>query len=258
VATAGALKVQACGICHSVALTVEGHLPGIQYPRVPGHEVVRIIDELGEGVSNWRVAQRVGVEMACADSMAQVPHVVEEISAIAATCKSPALATNGGYQQYMLAPVQALAAIPESLSSVEAAPLLCGGLTMFNSLRAHSAYPGDLVAVQGIAGLGHLGIQFANKFGYNVAAIGGGPENAVVAKGLGADIYIDSNTVLVAEELQRLAGAQVILATAPSSKSMSKLIVIGVDFEPVEVSPVQLITGARAVHGWVTGTPTDS
>jgi D-arabinose 1-dehydrogenase-like Zn-dependent alcohol dehydrogenase len=168
----------------------------------------------------------------------------------------------------MLSPAEALAAIPESLSDAEAAPLLCAGVTTFNALRHSGASPGDLVAVQGVGGLGHLGIQFASRFGYRVAAIGRGPENVILAKKLGAAVYIDSRATNAAEELQKLGGARVILATAPSSKAMSelvdglgahgKLMVIGADFAPVEVTPVQLISGSRTIQGWASGTPSDS
>ena len=169
-----------------------------------------------------------------------------EIFAIARIVKIPGISYDGGYQQYMVAPVEALAAIPESLSDVEAAPLLCAGITTYNALRHSGAMPGDLVAVQGIGGLGHLGIQFANKFGYKVAAIGRGPENAALAKKLGANVYIDSKATNAAQELQKLGGAQVILATAPSSKAMSelidglgpngKLMVVGATLDPIEVT----------------------
>jgi len=182
--------------------------------------------------------------------------------------KIAGISYDGGYQQYMVAPVAALAAIPESLSDVEAAPLLCAGITTFNALRHSGAMPGDLVAVQGIGGLGHLGIQFANKFGYKVAAIGRGSENATLAKKLGASVYIDSKAANAAEELQKMGGAQVILATAPSSKAMSelidglgpngKLMVVGAAFEPIEVTPIQLIVGSRTIQGWAGGTPADS
>ena len=182
--------------------------------------------------------------------------------------KIPGISYDGGYQQYMLAPVEALVSIPDSLKDVEAAPLLCAGITTYNALRHSGALPGDLVAVQGIGGLGHLGIQFANKFGYKVAAVGRGPENAALAKKLGATVYIDSKATNAAEELQKLGGAKVILATAPSSKAMSelinglgpngKLMVIGATFDPIEVSPVQLITGSKTIQGWAAGTPADS
>jgi D-arabinose 1-dehydrogenase-like Zn-dependent alcohol dehydrogenase len=175
---------------------------------------------------------------------------------------------DGGYQQYMIAPVEALVAIPESLSDTEAAPLLDAGITTFAALRESGASPGDLVAVQGIGGLGHLGIQFANKFGYRVAAIGRGSENAALAKKLGANVYIDSTSVNAAEALQELGGARVILATAPSSKAMAalfdglgpngELMVVGAAFDPMEVTPVQLINGSRTIQGWAAGTPADS
>jgi D-arabinose 1-dehydrogenase-like Zn-dependent alcohol dehydrogenase len=261
------IRVQACGICHSDVLTKDGLWPGIQYPRVPGHEVVGIIDDLGELVSEWKTGQRVGVGW----------HGGQDGTCLSCrrgdfrncrNLKIPGISYDGGYQQYMVAPVEALAAIPESLAAAEAAPLLCAGLTTFNSLRHSSALPGDLVAVQGIGGLGHLGIQYAKKFGYKVAAIGRDSENAALAIKLGASVYIDSNATSPAEELQKLGGAQVILATAPSSKAISKLvdglapngklIVIGATFDPIEVTPIQLISGSRAIQGWSTGTPADS
>ena len=261
------IKVQACGICHSDMLTKEGIWPGIQYPRVPGHEVVGEIDELGGGVSGWTAGQRVGVGW----------HGGQDGTCLSCrrgdfrncrNLKIPGISYDGGYQQYMAVPVEALAAIPESLAAAEAAPLLCAGLTTFNSLRHSGALPGDLVAVQGIGGLGHLGIQYANKFGYKVAAIGRSSKNAALAQKLGASVYIDSNATNAAEELQKLGGAQVILATAPSSKAMSKLIdglapngkliVVGATFDPIEVTPIQLISGSRAIQGWSSGTPADS
>jgi D-arabinose 1-dehydrogenase-like Zn-dependent alcohol dehydrogenase len=261
------IKVQACGVCHSDALTKEGSWPGIQYPRAPGHEVVGRIDEVGDGVSEWQKGQRVGVGW----------HGGHDGTCLSCrrgdfgncrNLKIPGISYDGGYQEYMLAPVEALAAIPESLSDAEAAPLLCAGITTFNALRHSGASPGDLVAVQGIGGLGHLGIQFANKFGYKVAAIGRGSENAALAKKLGASLHIDSRATNAAEELQKLGGAQVILATAPSSKAMSalidglgpngKLIVIGAAFDAIEVTPIQLISGSRTIQGWASGIPTDS
>jgi D-arabinose 1-dehydrogenase-like Zn-dependent alcohol dehydrogenase len=261
------IKVQACGVCHSDVLTKEGAWPGIQYPRVPGHEVAGLIDELGPGVSQWTRGQRVGVGW----------HGGHDGTCLACrrgdfrncqNLKIPGISYDGGYQQFMVAPVEALVAIPETLSAVEAAPLLCAGITTYNSLRYSGALPGDLVAVQGIGGLGHLGIQFASKFGYKVAAIGRGSENAALAKKLGASVYIDSKAANAAEELQKLGGARVILATAPSSKAMSelidglgpngKLVVIGVTLDPIEVTPVQLISGSRTIQGWAAGTPADT
>ena len=260
------IKVQACGVCHSDSLTKDG-FRGINYPRVPGHEVAGIIDELGVDVSAWKKGQRVGVGWHGGHD-GTCPQCRKGDFRNCRNRKIPGISYDGGYQQYMVAPVEALAAIPESLSDVEAAPLLCAGITTFGALRQSGAVPGDIVAVQGIGGLGHLGIQFANKFGYRVAAIGRGPENAALAKKLGASIYIDSKATNAAEALQKLGGAQVILATAPSSKAMSelidglgpngKLMVIGATFDPIEVTPPQLIFGNHAIQGWAAGTPADS
>ena len=261
------IKVEACGVCHSDAFTKEGAWPGIQYPRVPGHEVAGVIDELGVGVTAWKTGQRVGVGWHGGQD-GTCPSCRRGDFRNCRNLRIPGISYDGGYQEYMVAPVEALAAIPESLSSVEAAPLLCAGITTYNALRHSGAMPGDLVAILGVGGLGHLGIQFANKFGYKVAAIGRGPENAALAKKLGANLYIDSKATNAAEELQKLGGAQVILATAPSSKAMSalidglgpngKLIVIGATFDPIEVTPVQLIGGCRTIQGWAAGTPADS
>jgi D-arabinose 1-dehydrogenase-like Zn-dependent alcohol dehydrogenase len=261
------IKVQACGVCHSDVLTKEGAWPGIQYPRVPGHEVAGLVDELGPGVTSWKVGQRVGVgwhgghDNTCRECRrGDFRNCRNE--------KISGISYDGGYQQYMVAPIEALASIPDGLRDVEAAPLLCAGITTYNALRHSGAMPGDLVAVQGIGGLGHLGVQFAAKFGYKVAAIGRGPENAALARKLGAHVYIDSAATKAAEELQKLGGAQVIVATAPNSKAMSelidglapngKLMVIGATFDPIEVSPVQLIMGSKTIQGWAAGTAADS
>ncbi len=261
------IKVQACGVCHSDVLTKEGSWPGIQYPRVPGHEIAGIIDEVGAGVSEWKKGQRVGVGWHGGQDNT-CPSCRRGDFRNCRNLKIPGISYDGGYQQYMVPPVEALVAMPDSLSDIEAAPLLCAGITTFNALRHSGAMPGDLVAVQGIGGLGHLGIQFANKFGYKVAAIGRGPENAALAKKLGASVYIDSKSTNAAEALQKLGGAQVILATAPSSKAMSelidglgpngKLMVVGVAFDPIQVTPVELISGVRSIQGWAAGTPADS
>jgi D-arabinose 1-dehydrogenase-like Zn-dependent alcohol dehydrogenase len=261
------IRVQACGVCHSDVITKEGLFPGISYPRVPGHEIAGVIDEIGAGVKNWKKGQRVGVGW----------HGGQDGTCLAcrrgdfvncANVKICGISYDGGYQEFMVAPVEALARMPESLSVEEAAPLMCAGLTTFNALRHGGALPSDLVAIQGIGGLGHLGIQFAKKFGYRVAAIGRGAENATLAKKLGADIYIDSAAVDPAAELQKQGGASVILATAPSGKAMSTLIgglgvngtlvVIGASGDPMEVQPIQLITGKKRIHGWSAGIPTDS
>ena len=261
------IKVQACGVCHSDMLTKENLLPGIQYPRVPGHEVAGVIDELGAGVSEWKKGQRVGVGWHGGHDGTCLPCRRGDFGNCQ-NMKVSGISYDGGYQQYMLAPESALTAMPESLNAVEAAPLLCAGITTFNALRHSGAMPGDLVAVQGIGGLGHLGIQFANKFGYKVAAVGRGPENAALAKKLGASVYIDSKAAKPAEELQKLGGAQVILATAPNSKAMSelinglgpngKLMVVGASFDAIEVTPLQLISGSRTIQGWASGTPADA
>jgi D-arabinose 1-dehydrogenase-like Zn-dependent alcohol dehydrogenase len=260
------IKVQACGVCHSDLFTKEGAWPGIQYPRVPGHEVAGVVDEVGAGVSEWKTGQRAGVgwhgghDGTCLQCRRGDFGNCQNL-------KVAGISYDGGYQQYMVAPVEALTAIPETLSDVEAAPLLCAGITTYNALRHSGAVPGDLVAVLGIGGLGHLGIQFANKFGYKVAAVGRGSESAALAKKLGASVYIDNKATNAAEALQKLGGAQVILATAPSSKAMAevfdglapngKLMVIGASMDPIAVTPVQLITGSRSLQGWASGTPAD-
>jgi D-arabinose 1-dehydrogenase-like Zn-dependent alcohol dehydrogenase len=261
------IKVQACGVCHSDVLTKEGLWPGIQYPRVPGHEVAGIIDKVGAGVSDWKKGRRVGVgwhgghDGTCRECRRGDFNNCRNL-------QIPGISYDGGYQEYMVAPAEALVAIPDTLNDADAAPLLCAGITTYNSLRHSGAFPGDLVAVQGVGGLGHLGIQFAQKFGYQVAAIGRGSENATLARKLGASVYIDSTSTNAAQALQELGGAKAILATAPSSKAMSelvdglgpngKLIVVGATFDPIEVTPIQLITGSRTIQGWSTGTPADS
>jgi D-arabinose 1-dehydrogenase-like Zn-dependent alcohol dehydrogenase len=261
------IRVQACGVCHSDVLTKEGGWPGLEYPRVPGHEVAGVIDEAGPGVTQWTKGQRVGVGW----------HGGQDGTCLAcrrgdfincASLRVTGLSYDGGYQEYMIAPVDAVARMPESLDAAEAAPLLCAGITTFNALRHSGALPSDLVAVQGIGGLGHLGVQFAQKSGYRVAAIGRGPENAALAKKLGASVYIDSTGTNAAAELQKLGGARVILATAPSAKAMSSLVdglgangrmmVVGASTDPIEVTPVQLIFGNRSIQGWASGLPTDS
>jgi D-arabinose 1-dehydrogenase-like Zn-dependent alcohol dehydrogenase len=261
------IKVQACGVCHSDELTVDGAWPGIQYPRVPGHEVAGVIDEVGAGVSSWKKGQRVGVgwhggqDNTCRECRRGDFRNCQNL-------KIPGISYDGGYQQYMVAPIEALVAMPDGLNDVEAAPLLCAGITTYNALRHSGALPGDLVAIQGIGGLGHLGVQFGNKFGYKVAAIGRGPENAALAKKLGASVYIDSKATNAAEALQKMGGAKVILSTAPNAKAMSevfdglapngKFMVIGVTVDPLAVAPVQLITGSKSIQGWASGTPAES
>ena len=261
------IRVQACGICHSDVLTKDGQAPGIQYPRVPGHEVVGLIDEVGERVSRWTLGQRVGVGWHGGHDGECIPCRRGDFR----NCQNlqiPGISYDGGYQEYMIAPVEALVAVPDGLDAAEAAPLLCAGLTTFNSLRHSGALPGDLVAVQGIGGLGHLALQYGNKFGYNVVAIGRGSQNAAFARKLGATAYIDSAATNAAAELQQMGGARVVLTTVPSSKAMAslvdglgpngKMIVLGATFDPIEVTPIQLLSGNRTIQGWVTGTPVDA
>jgi D-arabinose 1-dehydrogenase-like Zn-dependent alcohol dehydrogenase len=261
------IKVLACGICHSDVLVKDGLWPGIQYPRVPGHEVAGVVDEVGAGVTMWKKGQRVGVgwhgghDNTCRECRRGDFRNCRNV-------KVSGFSYDGGYQQYMVAPVEALVPIPDGLTDVEAAPLLDAGITTYNALRNSGAMPGDLVAVQGIGGLGHLGVQFANKFGYKVAAVGRGSENAVLAKKLGAHVYIDSQATNAAEELQKMGGARVIVATAPNSKAMSalinglgpngKLVVVGAAPDAIEVTPAQLIFGSKTIQGWAAGTPAAS
>ena len=261
------IKVQACGVCHSDVFTKEGSWPGIQYPRIPGHEVVGAIEELGARVEGWRKGQRAGVgwhgghDGTCLQCRRGDFNNCQNL-------KIAGISYDGGYAEYMVAPAEALVSVSEQLNDSEAAPLLCAGITTFNALRHSGAMPGDLVAVLGVGGLGHLAIQFANKSGFRVAAIGRGEDNARLARKLGAHVYIDNKQTDPAKELRSLGGAKVILATAPSSKAMSdvvdglgpsgKLVVIGAAFEPISVTPVQLINGSRMIQGWASGTPTDS
>ena len=261
------IKVKACGVCYSDAIIVEGRRPGIPYPRVPGHEVAGVVDALGPGVTEWRKGQRValgwhgGHDGTC-------PECRRGDFRLCRNEKNPGISYDGGYQEYMLAPVEALVAIPDGLSDVDTAPLMCAGSNTFNALRRAGALPGDLVAVQGVGGLGHLGIQFANKFGYKVAAVGRGTQIESLALKLGADVYIDNKAKSPAEELQKMGGAKAIIATAPDSKAMTELIgglgpngrllLIGVAPDPIEVAPLQLIRGGKTMEGWAGVTPAES
>ena len=261
------IRVLACGVCHSDSFTKEGLFPGMTYPRVPGHEVAGVIDEAGVGVTTWKRGERVGVGWhGGQDGTCLLCRRGDFANCLNAQISG--ISYDGGYGEYMLAPAVAVARMPESLDPAEAAPLMGAGLTMFNSLRHSGGLPSDLVAVQGIGGLGHLGIQFAQKLGYRVAAVGRGPENAAVARKLGAHMYIDSTATNAAAELQKLGGARVILATAPSAKAMSSLVdglgpngtmlVVGAGSDPIEVAPTQLIRGKKSIQGWYAGTATDS
>ena len=261
------IKVQACGICHSDMFTVAGAYPGIQYPRVPGHEVVGIIDAVGADVPDWKQGMRVGVGW----HGGHCGHCSSCRRGDFITCTQgqiPGISYDGGYAEYMIAPFEALASIPDDLKSEDAAPLLCAGITTFNSLRNSGARTGDLVAVLGLGGLGHLGVQFATKMGFKTVAIARGADKASLAKKLGAYIYIDSTLQNAAEELTKLGGAKVILATVTDAKSMSsvvaglgidgKLVVLGASAEPIEVSPLLLIGARRSIYGWPSGTAPDS
>ena len=261
------IKVQVCGICHSDVFTKEGAWPGIKLPRVPGHEVAGLIDEVGFGVTIFKKGQKVGVGWhGGQDNTCAACRAGDYVNCV--TGAVTGITYDGGYAEYMIAPIEAVAAMPDGLDPAEAAPLLCAGITTYNALRHSPALPGDLVGVLGVGGLGHLGIQFANKFGFRVAAIGRGAENGPLAKKLGAHHYIDSKASNAAEELQKLGGAAVILATAPSSKAMSDifnglgrngtLLVVGADMEPIAIPGVALILGKRRVQGWASGTPSDS
>jgi D-arabinose 1-dehydrogenase-like Zn-dependent alcohol dehydrogenase len=261
------IKVEACGICHSDALVKEGLWPGLQYPRVPGHEIAGRIDAIGPDVTLWKPGQRVGVGwhgghcFQC-DPCRRGDFILCKFE------KITAIHFDGGYAEYMVAPSEAVAAMPDDLPAAEAAPLMCAGITVYNSLRNAGARSGDLVAVQGIGGLGHLGIQYARQMGFRTVAIGRGKDKEALARKLGAHEYVDTNSGPPAEALQKLGGARLILATAPDSKSISalidgvvaggKLLVVGAGFEPLTVTPLQLISGRKAIQGWPSGTAKDS
>jgi D-arabinose 1-dehydrogenase-like Zn-dependent alcohol dehydrogenase len=261
------IKVQACGICHSDSFTKMGAFPGIQLPRVPGHEVVGLLDAIGSEVPEWKVGARVGVGW----HGGHCGHCASCRRGDFITCATgqiPGISYDGGYADYMIAPFEALAAIPDELTSAEAAPLLCAGITTFNALRHSGAGPGDLVAVLGIGGLGHLGVQFAAKMGCHTVAVARGTDKEPLARRLGAQHYIDSTTQNVASELTKLGGARAILATLTDAKSMSdavgglgvdgKLMVIGASMEAIEVPPLALISARRSIAGWPSGTASDS
>ncbi len=260
------IRVQACGICHSDSFTKVGAFP-ISYPRVPGHEVVGLIDALGSGVPDWKIGTRVGVGW----HGGHCGHCTSCRRGDFITCvdaRIPGITYDGGYADYMIAPFEALAAIPPELSAEDAAPLLCAGITTFNALRHSGAHAGDTVAILGIGGLGHLGVQFAAKMGFRTVAIARGTDKQALALELGADHYIDSTKQNVAEALTRLGGARVVLATVTDAKSMGaaigglgidgKLLIVGAAFEPIEVPALALIGGRRSIAGWPSGTAIDS
>ncbi len=261
------VKVQACGVCHSDSLTKEGHFPGIPYPISPGHEVVGLVDALGEGVDQWKVGQRVGLGWYGGHCGTCEPCRRGDL----VLCRKniiPGISYSGGYAEYLVAPAEALAAVPDSLESSEAAPLLCAGITTLNALRNSGARAGDLVAILGMGGLGHLGVQFAAKMGFETVAIARGADKASFAKELGAVHYIDSTKQDVAAELQKLGGAKLILATVTDAAAMStaanglgyagKLVIVGVPMEPVQVNVMNMIMNRQSVHGWASGAAIDS
>jgi D-arabinose 1-dehydrogenase-like Zn-dependent alcohol dehydrogenase len=261
------VKVQACGVCHSDSFTKLGAFPGIVYPRVPGHEVVGIIDAVGADVPEWRIGQRVGVGW----HGGHCGHCRSCRRGDFITCANgqiPGISYDGGYAEYMIAPFEALALVPDELAAAEAAPLLCAGITTFNALRNSGVRAGDLVAVLGIGGLGHLAVQFSAKMGCHTVAIARGADKAALARQLGAHVYIDSTTQDIAAELSKLGGARVVLATATSAEAMSvcvgglgidgRLVVVGASPDAIQVSPLALIGGRRGVTGWPSGTSIES
>jgi D-arabinose 1-dehydrogenase-like Zn-dependent alcohol dehydrogenase len=261
------IKVQACGVCHSDSFTKEGAWPGITYPRSPGHEIAGVIEALGQDAGDWKVGDRVGVGWHGGNCFRCDPCRRGDF----VNCrflKVPGISYDGGYTAHVIAPVEALARIPDALKPEEAAPLMCAGITTFNALRHSGAMPGDVVAIQGIGGLGHLGVQFAAKFGFDTIAIGRGEDKQSLALKLGARRYIDSARQDVAAELTKEGGASAILATAPDAKSFGplvdglgvkgRLVIVGASAEPFAVSSFQLIGAQRTITGWPSGTSKDS
>lgn len=261
------VKVEACGICHSDSFTVEGAFPGIAFPRVPGHEIAGRIDAVGTGVTAWKAGQRVGVGWHGGHCGVCV-NCRKGDFVLCVAGQIPGITYDGGYADYMIAPQEALASVPDDLDAVEAAPLLCAGITTYNALRNSGARPGDVVAVLGIGGLGHLGIQYAAKMGFKTVAIARGADKAPLALKLGAHRYIDSKAEDAAKVLTEMGGAKVILSTIISGKAMTplidglgiggKLLVVGASMEPIEVTPFQLIMQRREIAGWPSGRSIDS
>src|SRR3989454_2019851 len=260
------IRVQACGICHSDSLTKEGAYPGIQYPRVPGHEVAGVIDAVGPGIAGWQPGHRVGVGWNGGYCGHCDPCRRGEFFACV-TRQVTGITYDGGYPEYLIAAMSAVALVPAELPPVEAAPLMCAGLTTFNALRNSGARPGDVVAVLGLGGLGHLGVQYAAKMGFHTVGIARGKDKEPLARKLGASVYIDSQAQDPAAELLKLGGAKVILATATSGEAMSAvqggvavngaLLIVGAA-ESMQVSPLSLLMGCRSVKGWYSGTSIDS
>src|SRR5436190_19456896 len=261
------VKVDACGICHSDSVVKEGLFPGIQYPRVPGHEVIGVVDAVGSGVGQWKTGQRVGIgwhggNCGYCDNCRRGEFFACQVNLLVT-----GLSFDGGYADYMVAPAIALASVPDDLGAVDGAPLMCAGVTTFNALRNSGARPGDVVAVLGIGGLGHLGVQFGARMGFKTVAIARGKDKEAFAKKLGAHQYIDSQASDPAAELNKLGGANVILATVTHAGAMTAvlgglapngvLMVIGAA-GPLSIDPILLISGCRSVKGWYSGTSIDS
>jgi D-arabinose 1-dehydrogenase-like Zn-dependent alcohol dehydrogenase len=261
------VKVEACGICHSDVLVKEGLWPGIQYPRVPGHEIAGRIDAVGDGVTSWRQGQRVGVGWHGGHCFVCDPCRRGDF-AMCINRKIAGIDFDGGYAEYMIARAESLAAIPDELPAEEAGPFMCAGVTVYNALRHSGARGGDVVAIHGIGGLGHLGVQYARRMGFHTVAINRGKDKESLAKSLGAHHYIDSGAGNAAAELQKLGGARVILATAPNAKAISEMVAgLGIDGtllvpaapnDPLMMSMMPLISGRRSVAGWYSGTARDS
>jgi D-arabinose 1-dehydrogenase-like Zn-dependent alcohol dehydrogenase len=261
------VKVQACGVCHSDSVTKDGLFPGIVYPRAPGHEVAGVIDALGDHTEPWKAGDRVGIgwhggHCGWCESCRRGDFIT------CANLRIPGISYDGGYSEFVFAPKEALARIPSELTPEEAAPLMCAGVTTFNALRNSGAGPGDVVAIQGIGGLGHLGVQFANKCGFETVAIGRGGDKKSLALKLGARAYIDTSSQDVTKELIALGGARVILATAPDGKAMGglidglavdgRLVIVGASADPFAVSSLQLLLARKSIVGWPSGTSIDS
>ena len=260
------IKVRACGVCHSDSVVKEGQFPGIQYPKVPGHEVAGEIDAVGAGVTAWKPGQKVGVGWN-GGYCGQCENCRRGNFFACVTGATTGITFDGGYAEYMVAPASAVAVMPAEMPPVDSAPLMCAGVTTFNALRNSGARPGDVVAVLGLGGLGHLGVQYAAKMGFHTVGIARGKDKEPLARKLGAAVYLDSQSQDPAAELQKLGGAKVILATATSGEAMSAvtgglapngtLLVIGAA-DSLQVSPIWLLMGNRSVKGWYSGTSIDS
>src|SRR6202165_1434341 len=262
------IRVEACGICHADSYVKEGLWPGIEYPRVSGHEVAGVIDAVGSSVAAWKPGQRVGVgwyggRCGYCENCRGGDFLFCTVSR-----RVTAITQDGGYADYMLATAEALALIPDELSAADAGPLFCAGVTTFNALRNSGARDGDLVAILGIGGLGHMGIQFSAKMGFETIAIARGKDKEQLAKKLGAKHYIDSESQNVAAELEKMGGAKVILSTVTSGKAVNavlggmgingKTILVGNPDQPLEITGRLLIAGRRSISGWPSGSPIDS